>query len=132
MRESQVLVEVEGDFDRLPNGSRFTVRAESWTEAPGANRFHGFFVQAEAESLGDTNVGSAAIRGDNRDEQHSALVLCLDSFIGELRLRTIQAGRAAVSARACCRVSAAGAVLLARTEPIAISAANPVAASITE
>ena len=116
----------------LAHGRRLAVGTERGTEAPGANRFDGLFIEAESQSLGNADVGGAAVGGDDGDQQHGALILGFYGFIGKLRLRAIQAGRAAIAAGSRVGVTAAGVVAIAGAEAVALPVADSVAASLPQ
>src|SRR5579864_3587114 len=103
------LVEAEHYFDRSRNGRGLAVRTHSRPEAPSANRFNCFFIEAHAQAFGDADVGRASIRGNHGHQQDGALIFCLYRIIRKLWIRAIEASRNAVSACAGTRITATGA-----------------------
>ncbi len=125
-------VQVEGDFNRLPHGRGLAVRPQSRTEPPRANSLDGLLIQAKPQSFCHAYIGGAAVSGDHRNQQHRALIFRLYGLVRELRLRAVQARRAAVTAGSSIRVTATGVVAIPRPQTIALPVADTIPASLPQ
>src|SRR5579862_8856808 len=122
--------ELELNFDDLAYGSGPSIGAARRREPPAANRFHCLFVESEAETLGDVHVRHLAVGGHNRNQLDHALNLHLHGFVAVIGARAIQARRHSIAARSRAGHSAAGSVLLAGTQAVAIAVSDAIAAAL--
>src|ERR1700728_20464 len=129
-RSAGASVELEGDFDDLPNGRWLAVRTQRRFQTPGAHRLNRLLVQAKSQALGDVNVGHASIRRDHGNQLDDALHLHLHGFVAVIRTRAIETRRHSVAARPTVRYPTARAISLARPDAVAIAVADAVAVTV--
>src|SRR5579872_5288482 len=91
---------VKVHLDRHAHGKGLAIRAKRGLEAPVANRFLGFLVEAEAETLGDVNVRRAAVDTNDCSDDHRSLHFRFYGFVSEFGVRAVRARRKAVAIQA--------------------------------
>src|ERR1700678_2174767 len=78
------------------------------------------------------DIGGMTVGRDDRNQEHGALVLRLDRFIRELRLRAIETCGATIAAGSGVRGAAPGVESFARAKTAAIAVADACSVSLTK